>query len=221
MKRKPVVLMYDSELMQDEVSAIEYAWNQIRKVYPGRYYLNMKNRRLDSDKYGYADEFVRRAQRVQCADGAIQLDSTDIARQMYYDRLQEDMPSICILFTARDLTYFDQKANQWLNFCFGTAIPEWHMIVQSVFRFRKLDRWHKYWSLQALMWHELGHVFGLAHDLRRSNTEEKYGAHCTNPGCLMRQNVTVDTWAQNAELAFHNGRVYCPQCALEAYHTRI
>ena len=66
------------------------------------------------------------------------------------------------------------------------------------------------------MFHELGHVFGMAADLHRSNTEENFGNHCTNPGCIMRQGVNIDQWLHNAHMARRYGRIYCPQCMADA-----
>jgi len=125
---------------------------------------------------------------------------------------QKAEPRIDIVITSQDLTAFD--CDDWHNFVFGEA--DGRVTVQSVARFHQLSDTDRYLAIEAVIHHELGHIYGLAADASRSNTEYNLGPHCTNYGCFMRQGLSLEEWVIHARDAYRLDRIYCPQCLAEA-----
>ena len=86
-----------------------------------------------------------------------------------------------------------------------------------MFRYRGIDDpFDRMMAIRMVVQHELGHVFGMAADENRSNTEDNLGIHCTNPGCVMRQGLSVGEWLRHARESYGAGMIYCPQCLADA-----
>lgn len=115
------------------------------------------------------------------ADGAI------IIRKLQNAYTSLPNATAVVLLTAKDLFSSSLK----LSWCFGTANYQKHVSVHSVFRYQGLTKEEKLRCIRRTLRHELGHIFGLANDLRRANTENYHGHHCTAPGCSMRQTGTL------------------------------
>ncbi len=94
-------------------------------------------------------------------------------------------PGAMVLFTGQDL-YINGA-----NWCFGAARMNARVTVQSVARYRHLDKATLSACIRRTLRHELGHIFACARDLNRGHTEMNLGEHCTNPRCSMRQTLNL------------------------------
>ena len=138
-----------------------------------------------------------------------QYDGTAILRRL--EKLQAGLPkgSPALYFTDRDLIL---STGRW---CFGAASLKKGASVQSLYRYRDLSMAERERCIRRTLRHELGHVLGMAGDPSRSNTEERYGCHCTNPGCSMRQTPALrDLLALSAEEE-KLADPFCAQCREE------
>ena len=169
-------------------------------------------------EFSSADWYVSQAKHLRRSNGIVQLDADDLIGLMANEPWQDAEPHIDVMFTSYDLTVMDD--GRYLNFVFGLA--DGRFTVQSVARFRSIpDEFDRVLAIKAVVQHELGHIFGMASDLHRSNIEYSLGPHCTNRGCVMRQALNVPDWAQNARDSYQMGMIYCPQCLEDAKHTLI
>ncbi len=108
----------------------------------------------------------------------------------------------------------DLCANR-VNWCFG--VQTWSntglsFLIASDYRAK--DKVH----LKHILAHELGHMFGAPSD-RRSNITSNLGTHCTNYGCVMQQQTTIESSLKYARE--RSGLpLYCPQCIedMRYYH---
>lgn len=126
-----------------------------------------------------------------------------------------------LLITATDLTC--QMGDRYLNFCFGLA-NNGHVII-SMARFGHLSINEQKSVLAGLIMHELGHIYDLAGNPRRAQTELNLGMHCLNDKCVMRQGTTAETLRRNFSfLRLKNSatdrdgmirKYYCPLCAAD------
>lgn len=97
-----------------------------------------------------------------------------------------------------------------LNWCFGGYVPLSNgedFIIISTARITERDH------LFDILAHEIGHMYGAAHE-GRSNTYEHLGSHCINDLCVMRQNDNVqDSVAYSRRRHALDSPTYCHQCA--------
>lgn len=163
--------------------------------------------------YSSADWYVSHTRRLRRSDGNVQLDADRLLDLLAGEPYQKAEPHIDVMFVSQDLTARDGE--QYLSFVFGIASGR--LTVQSVARYRDVtNQFERMMAIRMVIQHELGHVFGMAADLRRSNTEYDLGPHCTNRGCVMRQALTVYDWIRHAQDSQQAGMVYCPQCLADA-----
>ena len=212
-----VNIMYDSGISKEEARAIIVGIEQIMEIFPGRQFINYENKPWSRGDYSSADWYVRHAS-VLSRSGKVQLVADSILNLLNREPWQKMSPHIDVFFVSRDLTA-EAGNGRFLNFCFGKA--QGRATVQSVARFRYLESDKKFLAIKTLVQHELGHIFGLAANPERSNTEYIFGNHCTNPGCVMRQALTAGDWTRNALESWRNEMIYCPQCMEDARRTKI
>jgi predicted Zn-dependent protease len=160
-----------------------------------------------SGDYSSADWYVDHTNMVMGLEGRWQLDADHLASLMVGEPWQAN-PHIDVMITSWDLTAFD--GGQQMNFVFGEA--RGRVTVQSLARFRGLLRTDRYLAVKGVIHHELGHIYGMAANLGRSNTVYSIGPHCTNPGCIMQQGLSVGEWVAHAKESYSRGQIYCPQC---------
>lgn len=70
-------------------------------------------------------------------------------------------------------------------------------------------------ALRTEIFHEVGHILGLPTTRRGQNKlENLIGLHCMNPGCSMKQGMSVpDDWIENTKIRLNNGvDPYCQDC---------
>lgn len=141
-----------------------------------------------------------------------QLFVTRLVSDLYEEPWQNDTPHYDVLVTGRDL--YDTGC----NFVIGSAVRG-HLAILSTARFQKLSEQISMRCFETEVLHEIGHMFGLPDPTRGDGTiSESLGAHCTNPGCTMRQGLRVpDDWIRmSAER--HPQRPFCPTCLGELRH---
>lgn len=213
MRMLPIFVCYDSDLDGFERRSISQAIVELNELFPEREIVNFGSAAWSDGDYSSADWYVKKAKLILRPGQEPQLDVNSIIRLLFLEPWQESAPHIDVLFTSRDL------AAKGLNFCFG--MTDGRYTVQSVYQYRSLNAEDRRLAIKTVLWHELGHVFGCAGDLRRSNTEEKIGEHCTNFGCVMRQGMSLGEWVRHAREAKNCNRIYCPQCMADARRSRV
>lgn len=207
----PIYVMYDSGLDLVERSAVYSALKELDKLFPEREITLYGDAPFAEGAWSSAAWYLQRAKGVT-RNGTHQLDASSLLELLEQEPWNQT-PHIDVLLTSYDLTAGN------LRFCFGIA--RGLNTVDSVYRYRTLpDADDRFSCIQAVVWHELGHVFGLA-PRGRTNTEDNLGSHCTNPGCVMQQGLDVNTWARHVKEAKSMGRIYCPQCMEDLKRTMI
>ena len=208
----PIYVMYDSGLNLLERSSVEQAISDLRFEMPERRIESYGHWAWSKGDYGCADWYIQTAGRIIKSKNQVQLDAESLLGLLEREPWQEKTPHIDVLFTSRDLSA------RGLNFCFG--MTRGRCTVQSVYRYRSLNSSvDRSLAIKTVLWHELGHVFGLA--VRANNSEYKLGWHCTNHGCAMRQGMNLTEWVKNTRELKAAGRIYCPQCLADLHKTVI
>ena len=64
---------------------------------------------------------------------------------------------------------------------------------------------------KQVLYHEIGHLFGLPNG-ERNDLEYKFGAHCANPRCAMRQGTSIVKFWEHAKERLETGQIYCKRC---------
>ena len=96
------------------------------------------------------------------------------------------------------------------NFVIGLAIPTFGTVV-SIARLSKLEISLQLECIKTVIFHEMGHVFGLPNS-NRKNINESLGAHCTNV-CVMRQGLSVPfDWIKMTQDRIRMRAPYCKEC---------
>ena len=210
----PIYLVYDSKVNEFEARCIMEALTAFKKLRPRQIVRAFGSQPWSTGNYSSADWYVRFARRIYREElGRTQLDAGSILTLLENEPWQEQNPHIDLFSTSHDLNM------RGMNFCFG--MTRGRNIVLSVYRFRKLCDNDRALAIQTLIWHELGHIFGLASNLNREHTEELYGPHCTNVGCSMHQGISVKEWVSLAREVKKRDNIYCSQCITDLRHTRL
>ena len=201
----PIYLTYDIGVDEFKIRAIMMALIEFKKLRPKQKITVHGSKPWSTGDYSSADWYIKSAKRIFREDlGRVQLDADSILTLLENEPWQEQQSHIDLFFTSYDLSL------RGINFCFGIA--RGRNTVQSVYRFRRLCADDREIAIKTLVWHELGHIFGLASDLSRSNTRDCCGPHCTNEGCAMCQGVSVKEWVMHAREVKKYGMIYCSQC---------
>lgn len=207
----PINVMYDSGITRTEEAAIIAGLDEVKRLLGGLEYTNFGSRSWGEGDFSSADWYVQHAHVVPRLD-RFQLDAGSLLYLLQVEPWQEH-EHIDVMFTSHDLAIMDED-DHYLNFVFGVAHDRY--TVQSVARYRELPEFERYLAIKMVVQHELGHIFSMAADLSRLNTEDSLGPHCTNFGCVMRQGLSVPEWVQHALESHATGMVYCPQCLADA-----
>lgn len=207
---RPIYVRCDETITSEEEKSIIRGLLEAKRYLPDTeiYYVGKKQyiSLIDHTKLSKGQDVIDSVRKI-----GNQLVSSDIIYKILSDRGNNDNAPgrIEVFFTGHDLT--DIRTNgEKLNFVFGSAGNL--ITVQSVYRFRSLNDYEKDLCIKRTIRHELGHIYRMAGDLKRSNTEEKLGEHCTNSNCCMRQGMSVGEWLAEAKQEQASGIFYCKQC---------
>lgn len=202
----PIYVMYDSGVDKFEEEAILAALKSLLQI-QGLDITCYGSESWSEGDYSSADWYIQHTNRIQGNFGEVQLDANQLLELIVNEPWQVD-PHIDIMITSHDITTFDN--GKQLNFVFGLAYQR--ATVQSIARFRSCPDSDRFIAIETVIWHELGHILGMAADLNRTNTEDNLGPHCTNPGCVMQQGLSVSEWVKHAREAKQAQQIYCQQC---------
>ena len=137
------------------------------------------------------------------------VDGERVAREMFNDPYQVDMPHWEVIFTNKDL------CTPETNFVIGIAQPDLGTLI-SLKRLETIsDVGLRGEAQKTEIFHEVGHVFGLPTGRRdHSKLEYSLGAHCKSPGCSMKQGLSVpNDWITfTTERLRAGGKPYCGEC---------
>ena len=198
----PIFVMYDSGLEAFERSCIDEAVCEFKELFPDEKVVVFGSHAVYDGKILDADWYIENAKSKVIP---YQLYADSILDLMASEPWQKNQPHIDVLIVSRDLTYDRLKC------CFG--LSGGHGTVQSVYRYRNLNDFdERRMAIKTAVWHGLGHVFGMAADSKRTNTEDRLGSHCTNCGCAMRQATDYKECIQRAKDVKYAGTIYCSQC---------
>ncbi len=133
-----------------------------------------------------------------------QLHGGKLLRLLYNEPWQETNPHYDIVVTSHDIYEDDCR------FCIGLAIHGFGTVISTA-RFRSLPHHDSYNCIVTETMHEVGHVFGLVPNTRRTNVEHSLGLHCTNR-CIMRQGLRVPYDWQVITADRLQGHEFCSEC---------
>lgn len=209
---KPIFLMYDNGVDQLERKAADEAVKKAAKIFQNRPAFTLGNL-VKVDGYEIPiDSLVQNSPILRQTAYGNQIDVDGVHSAVFNSKLHKNSPFIGVVLTSKDLTA--KFGRNYLNFCFGYTFGD--VTIQSVARFRDMSDKNRETMIEGVILHELGHVFNLAGDRSRSHTEYNLGMHCTNLGCVMNQGLTREAMLEHFRMAKKMGRIYCPQCMLEA-----
>jgi predicted Zn-dependent protease len=160
---------------------------------------------------GRADEIMRtgRDNARRDEDGQYQADAhamiDRMVREVWAERVTK--PRYELLVTTIDLYAPD------LNFLFGVSIHQLACVL-SFKRFREAGVLATEAAKTVLM-HELGHTFGLPAEKRTESIEESLGRHCTRPGCIMRQGLSLEESMKITRDRLRLGKPLCDLCVAD------
>ena len=204
----PIHVMYDSGLDELEGTAVYAALDDLQSIMPRLRIENYGSEPWCVGEFSSADWYIQHTEIIRGKNGTLQLNADDLLDLVAREPWQFKNPHIDIVITSSDITAFDE--GQQLNFVFGIASGR--VSVQSIARYRDCSSFERFLAIKTVIWHELGHLFGMAANPNRNHTEYKLGPHCTNPGCAMQQGMSVDEWVSHAKEVFQARRIYCPEC---------
>ena len=200
---KRIYIICDSLLTAEERCLAEEAAEQLRTLFPALDTVGPTDEPAYRQARSQADRMVAEARREDGkADGSLLLKRLETVRRSL------PQAAALVLITGSDL----YASSLQLSWCFGVANYQRGVCVHSVYRYRKLTREEQLRCLQRTLRHELGHIFGMAKDKSRANTEEHFGPHCTSPGCSMRQAGTLRALLQCAAEEERSGEYFCQYC---------
>ena len=200
---KKIYLFCDSSLAHGDRMLANEAVSQVRILFPMCEVVNMDISPDAETNRKMADTFL---QGTFNENG--QADGAKVIRQLQNAYASLPNAEAVVLLTARDLFSSILK----LSWCFGTANYKMHVCVHSIYRYRSLPQKEKLRCIKRTLRHELGHIFRLANDLKRANTENNHGHHCTAPGCSMRQAGTLREFLQCSAEEECAGTFFCRDC---------
>lgn len=196
----PIYICWDKHVTEIEKNAIMGAIEEVESIFGCRVYCYGNTTWLEG-KYRSADEIMATIPRR--SNGRV--DGTRTMDLMVEITKTWTEPGVFILFTGEELTMGE------LNWCFGCARTGKKVAVESTAWYRSLPEWQRRACIAHTLRHELGHTFRCAANLKRSNTVDRLGPHCTNKGCTMRQTGTMDELL--AAIDEEDPRHYfCDQC---------
>lgn len=210
-KMRPILLLTDSGITEEERTTAVKAIEKVAAIFQRDCYV------LDGEGSSTADSIVIKAKEIRSSTYGPQLDVYSIVRQVLSSERHRKYPWIEVFLTSFDLTALCN--GHYLNFCFGVTAGD--VTVQSVARFRGLSETEHKIMLEGVIQHELGHIFGLASDLKRPHVRYKLGMHCTNYGCVMNQGMSLNELLDVFKAAKMMGRIYCPECLREAKRVKF
>lgn len=207
----PVIVRYDSRIDHLEESAIIAGMSVFQDAFPDRSVLlyGKDGPASDEDGWSSADHLIESASRLPSGD----LDAYSLILLMMQEPLQQIERHIDVLVTSEEMSecYGVRKCPQ--------RIPEktcGRFTVISIRRFRELPRRERSLAIMSVIWHEMGHVLGMAGNINRLNTEGKTSPHCTAYSCAMRHASDLNGIVSRAERAEKRTVVYCSSCLEDA-----
>jgi predicted Zn-dependent protease len=212
-RTRPVYVMFDEGVEELEAQAVFDGLSQVMIAAGTPAHMKVTNfsvwrnaNWLDGDGYltewNSVDWYIAYT-KEQSREG--QLHGGTLLRLLYSEPWQEADPHYDIVVTSRDL--YDDDC----HFCIGLAIRGFGTII-STNRFRGLSMQDAYNCIVTETMHEVGHVFGLVAETRKSNVERSLGLHCTNR-CIMRQGLRVPYDWQAITADRLEGHEFCGECA--------
>ncbi|MBR3138331.1 hypothetical protein IKG41_03275 [Candidatus Saccharibacteria bacterium] len=211
--KKPICMMYEG-IKDNEKRIIIDTLVKASKIYDRKLMNLGRKPRLNSHEENIdTDMIIARSKRVvQLGAYGPRYDAEDIWYQISNSEKMKRNPFLAVFFTTKDITV--KMGGRYLNFCYGYTAG--NVVIISLTRIRGLEEPYKKLMIEGLIMHEIGHAFGLCLG-GRSNTENNFGIHCTNPGCVMNQGLSEKELIYIFKEAFKDyHRCYCPQCMEQA-----
>lgn len=199
--RLPIYICCDHSLTASERIAIRMGVAEVSKIFGGPTIVNYSMQSWLGNGRISGQTIIDRADIIN-----EKINASAVMRDLQNENRKLKEPGMIVLFTGKDITL------PGMSYCFGAANHSRHTAVLSVARFRTLTDVERSRCIRRTLRHELGHAFGMAADPKRSNTEDRFGRHCTNPGCSMRQTPTLRALLRTAAEEEDHSCCFCPQC---------
>ena len=196
----PIYVCWDNTVTLSERRIIEQGMRETQPLFGSRV-ICYGAHSWSVGKYKNANELVRSTSRRENG----QINGSELLGKLSSLLEEWPEPGAIVLITGKDL-YGDS-----CDWCFGLAKMSARVTVQSMSRYRELDEIEKSKCIRHILRHELGHIFYCAWTTKRTNTIEKIGAHCTNPGCSMRQTMSLSE-LRLAVISEDPKKCFCAQC---------
>lgn len=148
----------------------------------------------------------------------IQYDGAALLSNIHFDKSQTDNPHHAIILTNKDL----YAGNT--NFVIGVARPDLGTVISLQRIWNSIrDPKLRNETIKTEIAHEVGHVYNLPSPRRGSaeldnKTLPGGGDHCLNPGCCMKQGVSVPKdFIKITQDRLRNlgDQCFCPDCHLD------
>ncbi|MBA3724637.1 MAG: hypothetical protein H0W89_07190 [Candidatus Levybacteria bacterium] len=211
----PIYFMHTSDVPRREArAALLGVADALRATGQERQVVNFGSQQFGQGAYSspnwYIEEAFRRQPLRRSAGYGPQIDVHEVGR-LFTDEPFQEKPHWEVMVVNQDLNAKGRDGN-YINFVFGATDTMFPSSVQSVTRLMAEvpEGDLRDAMVRRLLRHEVGHMFGLPTTGRR-NTEEKLGAHCTNP-CTMRQGMSIPEWADLTVTEHNNGIHFCGDC---------
>ena len=207
--KKPVVIMYDSGIDKLEQEAIKRAVEEVIDYFPKRGFVFSGTKVWEDKDHHSSDWYLKKTKRINVG-GKMTLSANHLMSLIANSEWQIRNRPVTIMLVSEDLVGLEASSSLTCGL----------ISIESLARYRELPREDRIMAIKGTFQHELGHIMGLAQDLGRTNTKYWSGAHCTNPGCMMRYFGNTRELVALARESEHIG-VYCRQCAREAQKSEL
>ena len=201
---KPRIFVFcDSSLSPEDRAILSSAVSELETLFP-----MCKTENMDCVPRAEKDRQTPDSFLEGTFNGELQADATLVLRKL--ESAYKTLPNAAaaVLFTGRGL--FLSSLN--LRWCFGAASHGRRVSVQTVLYYRDLSAAEKARCIRRTLRHEVGHIFGMAWDLKRICTEDRGGHHCTSEGCSMRQAGTLRVLLEHSLEEDRLGTYFCRHC---------
>lgn len=218
MKIKPINIVFDAGVPHFLKEVVEPAVNQLVRlagVNPNYHHMPINNygvwregNWLDEKSklapFQSVDWYVMRG-RLE-SQRSTQLHANTLLSCLWVEPWREHQDHYDLLVVSEDM-YADNT-----NFVLGLGAAGAGTVI-SVNRFLRLPQQTATEIFRTLVYHEMGHAFGIIAEGRTTKVTQSLGRHCTSFGCSMQQGQSFPTdWQETTRQRLQVKEIYCKHC---------
>lgn len=163
---------------------------------------NYKSLNGSLKEYKTVDWYLQKGK--ETSRNSTQLNADTINRLCYEEIVLSGKRHYYVFIVKSDI-YLKNK-----NFVIGASGGGTCAII-STYRFNNLDPNQKYEVIKTATIHEIGHVFEIPNNNRKTNVENNIGWHCTN-NCVMRHKRDIPGWIEMMDDRIKSGKPLYDEC---------